>query len=195
MWKVVRALLWPFVCGTFSRTHTRLGCCWVHCPACVPALALAGLQYTKVSCDPVGPSYYTDGELIPGQPWPLPLGSSSTAADCAAKCMALAECNGFHYYGRAHTTASGRGTCYLKRGVTAYQKMNDGVDRYASVCSGATEQPPGRLDGCNKLLMWDAWWKYTPFRPLVEPWANVTCISSIKSLVGANANANFRAAL
>ena len=69
------------------------------------------------------------------------------------------------------------------------------VKASANMFQDGTGEARPRLDACNKLLMWDAWRQYAQFRALIEPWASATCISSIKALAGANANADFRVAV
>ena len=73
----------------------------------------------------------TDGNQIPGEPWPR--SNVKSVWECANYCETNPRCSGFHYYG--HSDSLGAEECYLKSGVTKISKyLTDGRDRYGGIC-------------------------------------------------------------
>ena len=109
--------IWEQIC-----VHSRYVPDWAECSA------------EKV-CRVQGPNFSSNGVRIPGVDWPLRLGHSSSAEDCAWRCEGHPACEGFHYYGPEDGYPDAPGHCYLKKHVSSVQAMSDNRDRYAYVCT------------------------------------------------------------
>jgi len=114
-------------------------------PTAAPSAAASSSAVVK-TCSVMGPSYYTGGGAsIAGQDWPINLGASAVAHDCADRCAALPACNGYHFYGSHDSQLDARGTCYLWQAMTALDgPRQDGRDRYAGTCTVGNTTPAAK---------------------------------------------------